>query len=66
MFERKDWTSSEFGHIQGEEIMPPNAPEPKGIGFIINAQVDADHAGDTVTRRSRTGFLVFVNRTLVF
>ena len=28
--------------------------------------VDADHAGDCVTRRSRTGFLVYVQNTLVY
>ena len=54
-----------FGHIDGKESIPPNAPEPRGFGFIVNAQVDADHAGDTITRRSRTGFLVYVNRALV-
>jgi hypothetical protein len=27
-FERKDWTSSEFGHLDGKEEMPPNMPEP--------------------------------------
>ena len=27
-FERKDWTSSEFGHISGHEELPPNMPEP--------------------------------------
>ena len=25
-FERKDWTSSEFGHIDGEEELPPGMP----------------------------------------
>ena len=40
-------------------------PEPRGIGFTIRAKVDADHAGDTVTRRSRTGFLVYLNSSLV-
>ena len=58
--------SSDFGHIEGEESIPPNAPELRGFGFIINAQVDADHAGDMVPRRSRTGFLVYVNRALVY
>jgi hypothetical protein len=29
-FEQKDWTSSEFGHIQGKEEFPPNMPEPVG------------------------------------
>ena len=29
-------------------------------------KVDADHAGDTVTRRSRTGFLIYLNNALVY
>ena len=65
-YERKDWTSSEFGHIEGENITPPNMPQPRGLGFVIRAKVDADHAGDTVSRRSRTGFLVYVNSALVY
>ena len=60
-FEQRDWTSSEFGHLQGEEQMPKNMPEPRGTGFTMRAKVDADHAGDTVTRRSRTGFIVYLN-----
>ena len=32
-------------------------PEPRGHGFIMRAKVDVDHASDTVSRRSRTGFL---------
>ena len=64
-FEQRDWTSSEFGHIQGKEELPPNAPEPRGLGFTMTAKVDADHASDTVTRRSRTGFLVYLNCSLV-
>jgi hypothetical protein len=60
-FARKDWTSSEFGHIDGKEELPPNMPAPRGQGFVMRAKVDADHAADTVTRRSRTGFLVYLN-----
>ena len=65
-FELKDWTSSEFGHIQGKEELPPNMPEPRGQGFVINAKVDADHAADSVTRRSRTGFFVYLNCAPVY
>ena len=38
-FELKDRTSSAFGHIQegGKEELPPNMPEPRGQGFVINA-----------------------------
>jgi hypothetical protein len=60
-FELMDWTSSEFGHIQGREELPPNMPEPRGMGFTMRAKVDADHAADTVTRRSRTGFIIYLN-----
>ena len=65
-FQRQDWTSSEFGHVIGKQEMPPNMPEPRGLGFTISAKVDADHAADTVTRRSRTGFLVYCNSALVY
>jgi hypothetical protein len=60
-FEARDWTSSEFGHVQGKELLPGNAPPPRGMGFVMRAKVDADHASDTVTRRSRTGFVVYLN-----
>jgi hypothetical protein len=48
--------------MQGEEL-PPNAPRPRGIGFTMRAYVDADHASETVTRKSRTGFVVFLNNS---
>jgi hypothetical protein len=43
-FELRDWTSSEFGHLQGKEVTPPNMPEPRGMCFVMTAKVDADHA----------------------
>ena len=64
-FERRDWSTSEFGNVEGKENMPPNRPVERGFGFIMRANVDADHATDTVTRRSRTGFLVYLNSALV-
>ena len=65
-FERRDWTSSEFGHVDGVEERPANAPEPRGLGFTMRSKVDADHAANTTTRRSRTGFLVYLNCSLVY
>ena len=35
------------------------------MGFTIVPKVDADHASDTVTRRSRTGILVYLNCSLI-
>jgi hypothetical protein len=60
-FESRDWISSEFGHIQGREELPPNMPESRGMGFTMRAKVDTDHAADTVTRRSRTGFIIYLS-----
>ena len=61
---KQDWASSEFGECLEEEH-PANRPEERGIGFTMSAKVDADHAADTTTRRSRTGFLVFLNCALM-
>lgn len=46
--------------------MPTNMPQPRGIGFISSARVDADHASDTMTRRSRTGFIVSLNSAPIY
>ena len=37
-----------------------------GKGFKIRVFVDSDHAGDQVTRRSRTGFLVYSNNSMIY
>ena len=50
-FKRRDWASSEFGHVEGKEEFPAKMPEPRGHGFIMRATVDADHASDTVSRQ---------------
>ena len=33
-FEERDWSSSEFGHIQGQEVLPSTMPEPRGLGLL--------------------------------
>jgi len=45
------------------EDLPSNAPEPRGKSVQINCFVDADHAGDKITRRSQTGILIYLNQT---
>ena len=47
------------------EQLPDNMPVPFGKKARITAYVDADHAHDTVTRRSVTAILIFVNNTPV-
>jgi hypothetical protein len=41
-------------------------PEPHGFGFVMRAYVDADHVTDTMTQKSRTGFLVFLNSAPIY
>ena len=41
--------------------LPHNMPVPLGEEVDINAFVDADHAGNRVTRRSHTGVIIFCN-----
>jgi hypothetical protein len=43
------------------EILPPDMPEPLGKEVQMTTFLDSDHAGDKVTRRSRTGVIVFLN-----
>ena len=65
-FERRDWSTTVFGNVIGKELLPPNMLEPRGKGIVMRAKVDADLAGDTVTRRSRTGFIVYLNCTPIY
>jgi hypothetical protein len=62
MFREHDW--SDF-YRDAEEVVPPNAPEPLGKPVSIHCFVDANLAGNFVTRRSQTGMLIFVNRAPV-
>jgi len=57
-----DWKRF-YGDIS--EVVPPDAPPPRGKEVDIRMFVDSDHAGDQVNRRSRTGFFVFTNSALV-
>jgi hypothetical protein len=43
------------------EERPPDIPEPKGTPMNTICYADADHAHDTVTRRSVSGILLFLN-----
>jgi len=57
-FQEFDWR--EFYH-DAKEAIPPNAPPPRGHSVQINAFVDADHAGNKVTRQSHTGIIIYLN-----
>ena len=54
-----DWSSF---YPDAAEAIPPNAPAPRGNAVVMPCFVDADHAGNKVTRRSHTGIIIFCNR----
>ena len=64
-FQDKDWSTTVHGSDL-KEIMPGNMPEPRGQGMVMRAYVDADHASDSITRRSRTGFIVLLNAAPIY
>jgi len=54
-----DW-SNFYGDVK--EAIPPNMPEPRGKTLVMRLYVDSDHAGDKLFRRSRTGFILYLNQ----
>jgi len=57
-----DWKDF-YGDV--EEEKPPKMPVPRGNPVIISAFVDANHAGNVVTRRSHTGIIIYVQNAPV-
>lgn len=52
-----------YGEVIEED--PAGMPTPLGQSVRIRTFLDADHAGNVVTRRSHTGILIFVNNSLI-
>ena len=46
-----------------EESIPGNSPPPRGKPVYVGCYVDANHAGNLLTRRSHTGIVIFVNNS---
>ena len=61
-FPDNDWTLM-YGNVT--EAIPPNAPTLHGKEVNLHLYVDSDHAGDKYTCQSGTGFLIFLNSTLI-
>jgi hypothetical protein len=69
-FRRPDLTRSTVSSSKDEfkllyqgakEEVSPMMPEPKGNSVEMNAFVDASHAANKKTRKSHTGYIIFVN-----
>ena len=62
VFKTCNWADAYPG---AAEPIPSNAPKPRGKSVDILLYVDSDLAGDNINRRSRTGYMIFVNSALV-
>ena len=62
-FERRNW--KDF-HGDVKEVLPDHFPRPFEKELLIRAFVDADFAGESLTRRSRTGFLIMLNSSPIY
>ena len=49
-------------YCDAEEQLPNNMTKPRGRGVTTTAFFDASHAANKVTRRSHTGYIIFVNK----
>jgi hypothetical protein len=61
-FQHHDWEEF-YGDVQ--EAIPTNAPPPLGKEVDLRMMVNSNHAGDKTTRQLRTGFLIFLNMSLI-
>jgi hypothetical protein len=57
-FIKTNWKSM-YGDVK--EAIPPNAPVTRGKKIDLSLFVDYDHAGEHFIRRSRTGFVIYLN-----
>ena len=62
VFTPGDWRDF-YGDVVEED--PPNMPVPLGNPVTMSCFVDADHAGNKVTRRSHTGIIIFLQQAPV-
>ena len=58
-FQSNDWRDF-YGN--DKEELPADMPEPLGEAIEMTAFVDSDHAGNLITRRSQTGYILFCNQ----
>jgi hypothetical protein len=57
-FIKTDWKSM-YGDVK--EMIPPDAPAPCGKEVDLRLFVDSDHSGEQFKRRSRTGYVIYLN-----
>jgi hypothetical protein len=63
MFNGNSPTAFQDIYRDASEEMPAHMPPPRGRRVTTTAYVDASHAANKRTRRSHTGYIIFVNRS---
>ena len=58
------WSDSAYEEFS--EDIPPNMQKPRGIGFTMWTFVYSDHADELTTRRSHTGFIIYLNAAPIY
>ena len=58
-FNKTSWDESIYGDVKEE--LPNRMPKPLGNPVYMTCFVDANHAGECSTRRSHTGFIIYLN-----
>ena len=68
LFPKKDWGYSIYYQAasDSQEELSPDMPKPRGTGMDMRVYVNSNHAGDTVTHISRTGFVIFLNGAPIY
>ena len=68
LFPKTDWGYSIYAQAasDSQEELPRDISKSRSKGMDMRVYVDSDHAGDTVTRRSRTGFVIFLNGAPIY
>ena len=65
--DKTNFRENEWKRLYGDdkEAIPNNCPKPLGREVDLHIFVDSDHAMDETTRRSRTGYFIYINSALV-
>ena len=62
-FPKHDWTKF-YGDVK--EAMPPDISKPLGKEVVMRCYVNANHAGQKLTRRSCSGFIIFLQMVPIY
>jgi hypothetical protein len=62
VFQEHDWKNF-YGDVK--EAIPVDLPPSRGNEVDLRMYTDSNHAGDQRTRRSRTGYFIFLNSALI-